>query len=471
MAINKVVLDGNTLIDLTNDTVTEDAVGGGITFHSASGEAKTGTLAAVQYTPQTLTGEQQEQARTNIGAADLHSVGTLQGIVDDITTGVTSVPSAVKATQDGNGNNISTTYAKRISGTNGFEAGGGTGTGTETISIGNGANAIANYGIAIGSDAAGGMASTSQGAIAIGNSANAPAPGSVSIGQNSRASGSPAVAIGQAAIVTASESVQLGAGTNNNSNTLQFRDTQIINADGELTDINTYAGSDYFSIKNPNARNSSSNYYCGVSFRDNNAVSIGTVQGGIFTDNLRKVFLGVNNSSGTFVASLGIETDQAGLQNNTRAYCKKPYNTAENSDTIVTMDLLYPGGNMDMNAVQSGQFRYRDRTFFGIKINTTYLNYQSCWFRLTRVGNLVIVGGSMGVKSTINAHTATTIVTGLPPISHSEAEFCPAVASNNAPVSVKVDTNGNLQVTPESGTSLVSGTQIVFGFIYPTVAN
>lgn len=56
MAINKVTLDGNDLIDLTQDTVTEDAVGEGITFHDASGAAKTGTLAAVQYTPANING-------------------------------------------------------------------------------------------------------------------------------------------------------------------------------------------------------------------------------------------------------------------------------------------------------------------------------------------------------------------------------------------------------------------------------
>lgn len=43
MAINKVVYGGDTLIDLTNDTVTEADVMQGVTFHSADGVARVGT--------------------------------------------------------------------------------------------------------------------------------------------------------------------------------------------------------------------------------------------------------------------------------------------------------------------------------------------------------------------------------------------------------------------------------------------
>lgn len=43
MAINKVVYEGDTLIDLTNDTVTEADVMQGVTFHSADGVARVGT--------------------------------------------------------------------------------------------------------------------------------------------------------------------------------------------------------------------------------------------------------------------------------------------------------------------------------------------------------------------------------------------------------------------------------------------
>lgn len=40
--INKVVYGGNTLIDLTNDTVTSATLDKGVTAHSASGEIITG---------------------------------------------------------------------------------------------------------------------------------------------------------------------------------------------------------------------------------------------------------------------------------------------------------------------------------------------------------------------------------------------------------------------------------------------
>ena len=44
MAVNKVIYDGNTLIDLTGDTATEDMVMSGATFHLANGTIGTGTL-------------------------------------------------------------------------------------------------------------------------------------------------------------------------------------------------------------------------------------------------------------------------------------------------------------------------------------------------------------------------------------------------------------------------------------------
>ena len=44
MAVNKVVYDGTTLVDLTEDTVTPDSVLPGETFHLASGARSSGTL-------------------------------------------------------------------------------------------------------------------------------------------------------------------------------------------------------------------------------------------------------------------------------------------------------------------------------------------------------------------------------------------------------------------------------------------
>lgn len=47
MAVSKVIYDGNTLIDLTGDTVTAETLAQGVTAHAASGESITGTLAPV----------------------------------------------------------------------------------------------------------------------------------------------------------------------------------------------------------------------------------------------------------------------------------------------------------------------------------------------------------------------------------------------------------------------------------------
>ena len=73
MAVNKVVYSGDTLIDLTNDTVTADTISEGVTAHGANGEPIAGTLTAVQYgKEQSLTDEQKAQARANIGAISEH---------------------------------------------------------------------------------------------------------------------------------------------------------------------------------------------------------------------------------------------------------------------------------------------------------------------------------------------------------------------------------------------------------------
>lgn len=44
MAVNKVVLNGETLIDLTGDTVTPDKLLKGVVAHNAKGEIIVGTL-------------------------------------------------------------------------------------------------------------------------------------------------------------------------------------------------------------------------------------------------------------------------------------------------------------------------------------------------------------------------------------------------------------------------------------------
>ena len=43
MAVNKVGIDGETVLDLTSDTVTSDNLAYGITAHGANGEVIVGT--------------------------------------------------------------------------------------------------------------------------------------------------------------------------------------------------------------------------------------------------------------------------------------------------------------------------------------------------------------------------------------------------------------------------------------------
>lgn len=47
MAVSKVVYNGNTLIDLTSDTVTADTLAAGVTAHGADGEEIVGTAISI----------------------------------------------------------------------------------------------------------------------------------------------------------------------------------------------------------------------------------------------------------------------------------------------------------------------------------------------------------------------------------------------------------------------------------------
>lgn len=81
MAVNKVEVNGETKLDLTQDTVTPENLLSGATAHNAAGERISGAVAPVRYdVAQNLTSEQQKQARDNIGAGDmLKSVYDPQG--------------------------------------------------------------------------------------------------------------------------------------------------------------------------------------------------------------------------------------------------------------------------------------------------------------------------------------------------------------------------------------------------------
>lgn len=70
MAVNKVEVNGETKLDLTQDTVTPENLLSGATAHNAAGEQISGAVAPVRYdVAQDLTSEQKKQARGNINAA------------------------------------------------------------------------------------------------------------------------------------------------------------------------------------------------------------------------------------------------------------------------------------------------------------------------------------------------------------------------------------------------------------------
>lgn len=71
MAVNKVEVNGETKLDLTQDTVTPETLMAGVTAHDAAGRQISGAVAPVRYdVAQNLTSEQQKQARDNIGAGE-----------------------------------------------------------------------------------------------------------------------------------------------------------------------------------------------------------------------------------------------------------------------------------------------------------------------------------------------------------------------------------------------------------------
>ena len=86
MAINKVIYGGNTLIDLTGDSVTKDKLLAGYTAHDKSGEVIEGTcLFDVDSTDATATAAevlsgQTAYARGNKVSGNMYSLMQLKGL-------------------------------------------------------------------------------------------------------------------------------------------------------------------------------------------------------------------------------------------------------------------------------------------------------------------------------------------------------------------------------------------------------
>lgn len=78
MAVNKVEVNGETKLDLTQDTVTPENLLSGATAHNAAGEQISGAVAPVRYdVAQDLTSNQKTRARENIGAASIDEVNAI----------------------------------------------------------------------------------------------------------------------------------------------------------------------------------------------------------------------------------------------------------------------------------------------------------------------------------------------------------------------------------------------------------
>lgn len=70
MAVNKVEVNGETKLDLTQDTVTPENLLSGATAHNAAGERISGAVAPVRYdVAQDLTSKQQWRRKTSISPA------------------------------------------------------------------------------------------------------------------------------------------------------------------------------------------------------------------------------------------------------------------------------------------------------------------------------------------------------------------------------------------------------------------
>ena len=146
--------------------------------------------------------------------------GNYPGMSVGSASSAVNAENATKSVQDGNGEVIADTYAKKHTPSGGFVAG---------------ENASAyNNGIAIGLDAF----SQNGGDISIGAKAQATGSDTVAVGTGASVATTAlySVAIGKSAKVSpgAENSVQLGTGTNATANTLQFQDYPLVDAAGNI---------------------------------------------------------------------------------------------------------------------------------------------------------------------------------------------------------------------------------------------
>ena len=189
-----------------------------------------------------IDGLRTEQNGVQIGTAAVCSgAGAAVGSSSRATSGGGAVGYNARATSGGGavGVNASAQNGGAVGSGASATNGGAVGSGASATSGGGavGNNASATSGGAVGNNASatsggavGSGASATSGGGAVGNNASATSGGAVGSG----ASATDGFAGGKSAIAEASGAVQLGAGRNKTANTLQFRDYQIVDANGNI---------------------------------------------------------------------------------------------------------------------------------------------------------------------------------------------------------------------------------------------
>ena len=310
---------------------------------------------------------------------------------------------ATKATQDNNGNVISATYATKQNANGGFEGG-------------NGASA-----------ATGG---------AIGSSAHATTGGAVGYNANATTG----FAGGNSAHATADGAVQLGEGTNATANTLQFRNTQIINGNGELVDENgnviseTYAkqngtyssltaGAATKATQDGNGDNIADTYqpkvegvemqYCGIELGDqsgtpSNAYIDFHVDGkpGDETDYNARIV-----AYSDFPKDLAVQLKDGGAFKVPSGQSFVP--NGDSSEKATPTEFLQGATIFYNNNGSIGKPGYRGKSY-NISLGSNFTTSGGGNINVTRSGNVITISGWLRNASVLNNGTSYVLLTGLP---------------------------------------------------------
>lgn len=102
MAVNKVIYNGRTLIDLSNDTVSADVLREGETAHMANGVIVTGTMkSSEEFIPLSITFETNKVTEAN-GSDSIITTFNSDGTITEVRK-IKGVTKTIKTTFNGNG--------------------------------------------------------------------------------------------------------------------------------------------------------------------------------------------------------------------------------------------------------------------------------------------------------------------------------------------------------------------------------